>query len=217
MADDDIDPELLAKREKKVLRRKKIRDKIEGDMGVSHLPSEGRMNELIHIWNMKEEVIAMRMLLDLLFFGVSLVLNLPYQEQKRYFNEGLIQEIEALKGGEKVRLVYQPDVDGKWPTLYYVDPEGKIDYTRKIPQGEETRFDIRQNGLIPVPSYTEGWQAACDKHVHAMMGGRWMSPQQLSRIGKFLKEVGEGHNMKDPLAERRLYDIVNQPNRPRNN
>lgn len=194
----------------KVEDRKKLKEAVVG----RYIPSmqEGSMSKARHLAGLTAEGVAAELIIDLLIFAYEIVDNSPYKEALKKYDAAVEQEEAAFqqevaalgaRAKQKVHLVYREDKHGKYPKIYYADPAtGELDYSRVVPHDKVTPFDIRANGLIPVPTREEGLMAAFDRHIERMNDSSWLRPDQKLRIHGVLDQAEQAMKGRDLAADR---------------
>lgn len=173
-------------------------------------PMEGALGKAAHIASMQPEAVAAMLLTDLIIFIAQLICNTPYIIQKGQFNQLLQKQLSEMAKGNDIQLVYMPDENGVWPTVYKVDEEGEIDFTQEYENGKAPRDAVRRNGLVPVPSFSEGYLNAMNLHMERMWGQGILTDDQKLQLRNMIDEVGpEARNAADRVRDQTMFQRMN--------
>lgn len=101
-------------------------------------------------------------------------------------------------------LIYRKDKDGKYPIVYVTDPNtGQINYKQPYPDGQAPIYAIRANGLVPTPSFFQGWQNALTAQVERTMGSDWLTPQRKLELYGYIERGGSSSPDNEEMIRKR--------------
>lgn len=171
-----------------------------------NMPNEGLMSKVEYQTQLTPEGMAGAILAEFFVLAVKLLFNTDFMKQSA--------EYEQLKKAGMFHLIYEPDENGEYPKVYRVDPaSGEIDYDEVVPAGEASHFEIRMNGLVPIPNWTQGMLAACDQYMGGIMGQGGLTAEQKVRAYGVL-EAADGAMSKHNVARDRAAMAAMRPPKP---
>ncbi len=175
----------------------KTRELMQGYMPVSGPGEQGALEKVAYQAGLTPEGQVGEILTKMIASVLMAIFGTHYWVQHSFFNDA------KLKG-----TAYIPGDDGKYPPIRLIDSQGNP-YGEALNNEAITRDLIRQNGLVPPPSYEESWLSSWDTYQAFMSGPNSLTDEQKRRTLLVGGDVySKGYDQSQTNTQQKAYDSM---------